>query len=68
VGSVKFKIGDLVTIEPNPNLYEGAFVDEIGFVSSMPYTSFSYITFFNDPDHEILFKNSEISLYNPLDG
>jgi hypothetical protein len=62
---VNFKIGDIVVV--NSEAYEEAFVGEIGYVASMPYLSFSYITFFSDPEQEILFKNSEIFL-KPLDG
>jgi hypothetical protein len=62
---VNFKIGDIVIV--NSEAYEEAFVGEIGYVVSMPYLSFSYITFFSDPEQEILFKNSEIFL-KPLDG
>lgn len=62
---VNFKVGDIVIV--SSEAYGKSFVSEIGYVVSMPYLSFSYITFFSDPEQEILFKNSEIFL-KPLDG
>ena len=74
MGAVNFKVGDIVVnfnigdiVIVNSEAYEEAFVGEIGYVASMTYLSLSYITFFSNPEQEILFKNSEISLYNPLD-
>ena len=66
MGSVNFNVGDLVIIRAE-DAFEGVFDGELGFVMSRPYSSFTYVTIFSDPESEILFKNSEISLYNPLD-
>ena len=66
MGAVKFNVGDLVIINAK-DAHGGTFDGELGFVMSRPYSSFSYVTIFNDPEIETLFKNSEISLYNPLD-
>lgn len=66
MGSVNFKVGDLVVIRAK-DAYEGAFDGELGFVTSIPYKTFSYVMLFCFPNEEVLFKTSEIFVYNPLD-
>ena len=66
MGSLKFNVGDLVIIRAE-DAYEGTFDGEIGFVTSIPYKTFSYVMLFCLPNEEVLFKTSEIFVYNPLD-
>ena len=66
MGSVNFNVGDLVIIHAK-DAHGGAFDGELGFVTSIPYKTFSYVTLFCLPNEEVLFKTSEIFVYSPLD-
>jgi hypothetical protein len=59
-----FHIGDLIKI--NYNAYEGAFEDDIGFVSRKPpFDGYVYVHVFRDDGLEILLKTEEVDLYEP---
>ena len=59
-----FQIGDLIKI--NYNAYEGAFEDDIGFVSKdPPFDGYVYVQVFGDDGLEMLLKTEEVDLYEP---
>jgi hypothetical protein len=62
VSSLNFKVGDIIIIKREA--YEGAYEGQIGYVKSIPFTSFSYVKLFNHESDELLFRNNEFELYS----